>query len=73
MRLDGILQRPLPRGVAAFVRPPANDNRSFAERVKADIAEAALAAGVVYSERELARLAADAIGVATRLLETFPP
>ena len=46
--------------VRRFARSPANDNLTFATRVKAEIAEAARAAGVIYTERELLQLAADA-------------
>lgn len=43
-----------------FARPPANDNLTFAQRVRAEIAEAALAVGKSYSERELLGFSAGA-------------
>ena len=59
MRLEAILQaHHLPNGVAALVRP-FNDNRSFAERVKGEIAEAARSVGASYTERELIGFAAE--------------
>ncbi len=50
----------------AFSRPPANDNLAFGERVKAEIAAAARAVGVIYSARELYAFATAASEVAER-------
>ncbi|RBP12004.1 hypothetical protein DFR50_115111 [Roseiarcus fermentans] len=64
MRLEDIVQtRPLSNRVLAFAAPQANDNLSFAERVKAEIAQAARAVGESYSQRELAGFATDASAV----------
>ena len=53
--------------VLAFARQPGNDNLSFAERVRIEIAESARAVGVTYSERDLYAFAAEAVQVAERL------
>ena len=50
--------------VRAFATRPANDNLSFADRVKAEIAEAARAVGQPYTERELQNIAAHANALA---------
>lgn len=72
MRLEAILEadRLSNGGVLAFQRP-ANDNRTFAERVKAEIAEAAAAVGASYTERELIGFAADAGEVVKSLRRTL--
>ena len=54
-------------GMAVFAGP-VNDNLTFAERVKAEIAEAARAVGEFYTERELLRFAADASEVVNSLV-----
>ena len=62
MRLEGIMQahRLSIETSRVLAARPVNDNLTFAERVKAEIAEAARAVGVFYTERELLRFAADA-------------
>jgi hypothetical protein len=69
MRLDGIIEaHRLSVGMArAFAGSPANDNLTFAERVKAEIAAAARAVGEFYTERELLGFAADASEVVNSL------
>ncbi len=69
MPVEGITQ--VHGVVRAFARPPANDNLTFVQRVKAEIAEAARAVGESYSERELLGFAADASEMA-KLLRRNP-
>ena len=74
MRPDEILQahRLSTAALRVAAGPPANDNLTFPERVRAEIAAAARAVGESYSERELGGFAAEAREIVRALRRDLP-